>query len=175
MVIQVNPQIIAFAGNDTSIVVGQPLQLDGSGAPNFLWYPATGLNRNDIQDPVASLSENQTYIMKTFTESGCFAYDTINIKVFTTTPDIFVPNAFTPDNASNNIFRPIAVGISKLEYFRVYNRNGMLLYSTIRIGSGWDGSFKGKPQDIGAYVWMVQGTDYTGKLVTKKGTVVLIR
>ena len=175
VVINVNPQIIAFAGNDTSIVVGQPLQLNGSGAPSFLWYPNTGLNRNDIQDPVASLSQNQTYIMKTFTEAGCFAYDTINIKVFTTAPDIFVPNAFTPGNATNNIFRPIPVGISKLEYFRVYNRNGMLLYSTTRIGSGWDGSFKGKPQDIGAYVWMVQGTDYTGKLVTKKGTVVLIR
>ncbi len=64
--------------------------------------------------------------MKTFTEEGCFAYDTINIKVFTTAPDIFVPNAFTPNNSSNNIFRPIPVGISKIEYFRVYNRNGML-------------------------------------------------
>ncbi len=175
VVINVNPQIIAFAGNDTSIVVGQPLQLNGSGSQSFLWYPNTGLNRNDIQDPVATLSQNQTYIMKTFTESGCFAYDTINIKVFTTAPDIFVPNAFTPGSSINNIFRPIPVGISKLEYFRVYNRNGMLLYSTTRIGSGWDGSFKGKPQDVGGYVWMVQGTDYTGKLVTKKGTVVLIR
>jgi gliding motility-associated-like protein len=175
VVISVNPQIIPFAGNDTSIVVGQPLQLNGSGAPSFLWYPNTGLNRNDIQNPVATLSQNQTYIMKTFNEAGCFAYDTINIKVFTTAPDIFVPNAFTPGNSTNNIFRPIPVGISKLEYFRVYNRNGMLLYSTTRIGSGWDGSYNGKSQDVGGYVWMVQGTDYTGKLVTKKGTVVLIR
>ncbi len=175
VVINVNPQIIAFAGNDTSVVVGQPLQLNGSGAPSFLWYPNFGLNRNDIQDPVASLTQNQTYIMKTFNEAGCSAYDTINIKVFTTAPDIFVPNAFTPGNSTNNIFRPIAVGISKLEYFRVYNRNGMLLYSTNRLGSGWDGTFRGKLQDVGGYVWMVQGTDYTGKLVTKKGTVVLIR
>ena len=113
VVVNVNPQIIAFAGNDTSIVVGQPLQLNGSGAPSFLWYPNYGLNRNDIQNPVASLNQNQTYIMKTFTEEGCFAYDTINIKVFTTAPDIFVPNAFTPGNSTNNIFRPIPVGISK--------------------------------------------------------------
>ncbi len=173
--IHVNPQIIAFAGNDTSIVVGQPLQLQGSGAPSFLWYPNFGLNRNDISDPVALLSQNQSYVMKTFTEEGCFAYDTINIKVFTTAPDIFVPNAFTPNNSTNNIFRPIPVGISKLEYFRVYNRNGMLIYSTSQIGSGWDGNYNGKPQTIGGYVWMAQGTDYTGRVVTKKGTVVLIR
>jgi gliding motility-associated-like protein len=175
VVINVNPQIIAFAGNDTSIVIGQPLKLHGSGAPSFLWYPNSGLDRNDIPDPVAMLSQNQTYVMKTFTEAGCFAYDTINIKVFTTAPDIFVPNAFTPGNSSNNIFRPIAVGISAIEYFRVYNRNGMLVYNTSQIGSGWDGNYNGKPQGVGGYVWMVQGTDYTGKLVTRKGTVVLIR
>jgi gliding motility-associated-like protein len=175
VIIKVNPQIIAFAGNDTSIVVGQPLQLHGSGAPSFLWYPDLGLDRNDISDPVAVLNQNQTYVMKAFTEAGCFAYDTINIKVFTTAPDIFVPNAFTPNNSTNHIFRPIPVGISKIEYFRVYNRSGMLVYNTSQIGCGWDGNYNGKPQSVGGYVWMVQGTDYTGKLVSKKGVVVLIR
>lgn len=113
--------------------------------------------------------------MKTFTEASCFALDTIHIRVFTTAPDIFVPNAFTPGNTTNQIFRPIPVGISKIEYFRVYNRNGMLIYSANQIGKGWDGMYNGKPPGMGGYVWMVQGTDYTGKPVTKKGTVVLIR
>jgi len=173
--VRVNPPIIAFAGNDTAVVVGQPLQLHGSGAPAFLWSPDFALDRNDIPDPVARLTENQTYIMKTFTEDGCFGYDTINIKVFTTAPDIFVPNAFTPGGSTNNIFRPIPVGISKIEYFRVYNRNGMLLYSTSQMGVGWDGTFNGKTQNVGGYVWMVQGIDYTGKVVSKKGVVVLVR
>jgi gliding motility-associated-like protein len=175
VIVNVNPQIIAFAGHDTSIVVNQPLKLHGTGAPSFLWFPDFGLDRNDIQDPLAMLNQNQTYVMKTYTEEGCFAYDTINIKVFTTAPDIFVPNAFTPNNTSNNIFRPIPVGISDIEFFRVYNRNGMLLYNTSQIGSGWDGNYNGKPQPVGGYVWMAQGTDYTGKTVSKKGVVVLIR
>ena len=173
--VRVEPQIIAFAGNDTSIVIGQPLHLHGSGAPSFLWFPNEYLDRNDIQDPVAILNGNQTYVMKTFTEEGCFAYDTIRIKVFTTAPDIFVPNAFTPGNAGNNIFRPLPVGITRLEFFRVYNRTGMLLYSTTQIGSGWDGTYNGRNQGVGGYVWMVQGIDYAGKTVSKKGTVVLIR
>jgi len=175
VVIKVNPQIMAFAGNDTSIVIGQPLKLNGSGAPAFLWEPALGLDRNDVSDPVAMLTENQTYTMKAYTEEGCFAYDTIHIKVFKTAPDIFVPNAFTPGGYSNNIFRPIPVGISKLEYFRIFNRNGMLVFNTSQMGVGWDGKINGKPQSIGGYVWMVQGVDYTGKVVTKKGTVILIR
>ena len=35
--------------------------------------------------------------------------------------------------------------------------------------------YNGKTQHVGGYVWMVQGIDYTGKVVTKKGTVVLVR
>ena len=175
LTVEVGPEIHPFAGNDTSIVIGQPLKLHGEGAQSFLWYPNVALDRNDVQEPTAMLSDNQTYVMKTFTEEGCFGYDTINVKVFTTAPDIFVPNAFTPDHASNTIFRPIPVGISQLDYFRVYNRNGTLLYSTQQVGSGWDGRFKGQPQPVGGYVWMVRGTDYTGRVVAKKGTVVLIR
>ena len=173
--VEVNPQIFPFAGNDTSVVVGQPLQLKGSGAPSFLWYPATGLDRNDIENPVAVPDKNQVYVMKTFTEEGCFAYDTIRVKVFSTAADIFVPNAFTPTHASNAVFRPIPVGISKLDLFRIYNRNGMLVYSSTRMGDGWDGNLNGKPQASGGYVWMVQGVDYTGKIISRKGTMVLIR
>jgi gliding motility-associated-like protein len=100
--------------------------------------------------------------------------DTIHIKVFKTLPDIFVPNAFAP-SGRNRLLRPVAVGISKLEYFRVYNRWGQLVFQAIEAGKGWDGTINGKLQDGGTYVWMVQGKDYTGKTVSKKGTAVLLR
>ncbi len=173
--VNVFDKINAFAGNDTSVVVGQPLQLKGSGATYFSWDPPDHLNENDIPDPVAILSENQSYVMKAYTEEGCYALDTINIKVFKTAPDIFVPNAFTPGKATNNVFRPIPVGISSLEFFRIYNRNGQLMFSTSTIGRGWDGTYAGKLQDAGGFVWMVKGTDYTGKTIFKKGTMVLVR
>jgi len=173
--VNVKAKINAFAGNDTSVVVGQPLQLKGSGAPYFSWDPPTYLNANDIPNPEAVLSDNMTYVMKAYDDAGCFALDTINIKVFKTAPDIFVPNAFTPGKNINNVFRPIPVGISSLQYFRVYNRSGQLVFSTTRIGAGWDGNVNGKPQDSGGFVWTVRGVDYTGKIVEKKGTMVLIR
>ncbi|PWT72077.1 MAG: hypothetical protein C5B59_16660 [Bacteroidetes bacterium] len=173
--VKVKPKINAFAGNDTSIVIGQPLNLSGSGAPFFAWSPPTYLNQNDIANPVANPTENISYIMKTYDEAGCFALDTINVKVFKTAPDIFVPNAFTPDKNINRLFRPIPVGISTLIYFRIYNRYGELVFSTSRTGDGWDGTLNGKPQDSGGFVWMAQGVDYTGKVITRKGTMVLIR
>jgi hypothetical protein len=42
-------------------------------------------------------------------------------------------------------------------------------------GSGWDGSFRGRPQDPGTYVWYAEGTDYQNIRVKRKGSVVLIR
>ncbi|HKP31316.1 MAG TPA: gliding motility-associated C-terminal domain-containing protein, partial [Chitinophagaceae bacterium] len=132
-------------------------------------------NKSNIKNPVAILSENITYKVTVSTEEGCFAMDTINIKVFKTAPDIFVPNAFTPTKESNYLFRPIPVGISSIDFFRVYNRWGQLVFSTSQIGKGWNGTVGGNLQNAGTYVWIVRGTDFTGKIVAKKGTMVLIR
>jgi len=33
----------------------------------------------------------------------------------------------------------------------------------------------GKPQNSDTYVWMVKGIDYTGNIITKSGTMVLVR
>lgn len=172
--VTVRSKIDADAGNDTAIVVGQPLQLNGTGAEFYKWSPVTGLNNPSVSSPIATLNDHVTYTMVTSTVEGCFGVDTVQVKVFKTLPDIFVPNAFAP-TGKNNILRPIPVGISRLEYFRVYNRWGQLVFQTIEPGKGWDGRFSGKLQDGGAYVWMVQGKDYTGKTITKKGTAVLLR
>jgi gliding motility-associated-like protein len=169
-------QIFAFAGNDTAVVVGQPLQLTGRGSEFFTWSPPLGLSRSNVSTPIATLSNNQTYYLRASNEQGCFDIDTINIKVFKTQPDIFVPNAFTPGSTYNNLFRPAATpGISKLDFFRVYNRWGQLVFSTNEIGRGWDGTLAGKRQNTGTYVWIVQGKDYTGRTVAKKGMMILIR
>lgn len=175
VMVTVRPKITADAGSDTSVVIGQPLQLVANGAEFFEWSPPHGLNKTDIQSPVAILNNNITYYLKVYTEEGCFNYDTLTVKVFKTNPDIFVPNAFTPGKGSNSRFRPIPVGISTIEWFRVYNRWGQLIFSANEATRGWDGSFAGKDQDAGTYVWMVRGKDYTGKSIFKKGTMVLIR
>jgi gliding motility-associated-like protein len=91
-----------------------------------------------------------------------------------------VPSAFTPDgDGKNDVFRPIAIGIKQITYFKVFNRWGVLVYSSAKNAYeqsiGWDGTYKGKPQDSAVYVWIVEGVDYLDKKITQKGTVTLIR
>ncbi|MEO6683310.1 MAG: PKD domain-containing protein [Ginsengibacter sp.] len=170
-------KLVADAGpRDTSIVVNQPLQLNATGAETFTWSPSKGLNNANIGNPVALLSENQQYILKITSAAGCTAFDTIDVKVYKIKPGLYVPNAFTPDgDGLNDIFRPILVGMKSLTYFRVYNRGGQMVYSTSIQNQGWDGTFKGRPQDSGVFVWMVEGIDYLGNTIYEKGSVTLIR
>ncbi|MFL9482357.1 PKD domain-containing protein [Chitinophagaceae bacterium LWZ2-11] len=184
VLVSVIPQIIVNAGNDTSIVVNQPLQLNvttsiDSLITSYLWTPGTGLDNTTIHDPIATLSFNVdsiVYTVKVTEKHGCFGSDDIKVVVFKTPPEIFVPTGFTPNgDGKNDILKPITVGIANLNYFSVYNRLGQLIYSTTEIGKGWDGTFGGNPQPSGTYVFMAQGIDYSGKAVFRKGTVVLIR
>ena len=173
---------VVYAGNDTSIVINEPLQLhafssDVSGDA-FTWSPSTGLNDLNIPNPVAIIGpgiDTIRYSVTATDSEGCYGTASIEVKIFQTIPDIFVPNAFTPGETINNIFRPIPVGVTSLQFFRVYDRWGHLVYSTSRIGDGWDGSIAGQQQGTGTYVWMAQAKAYTGKIIFKKGTVTLIR
>jgi gliding motility-associated-like protein len=115
------------------------------------------------------------YLVTAKSQYGCIGTAEVLVKVFKTGPDIFVPSAFTPGGATNNIFRPIPVGISRLLYFRVYTRWGQLVYSTSTIGQGWDGWFNGQALPSGTYVWMVQGVTFSNRVVFHKGTMVMIR
>ncbi|MFT3750602.1 MAG: gliding motility-associated C-terminal domain-containing protein [Agriterribacter sp.] len=180
----VTQPIIVFAGNDTAIVASQALQLNiqvsDSLANQYTWTPATGLSNTHIADPVANLANmagsTVTYTVSATTEAGCFGEDDIRVMVFTTAPDIFVPSAFTPNgDGRNDVLRAIGVGLSKLYYFRIYNRWGQLVYNTTDMEKGWDGTVNGRLQTTDTYVYMTQGIDYTGKVITKKGTITLIR
>jgi PKD repeat protein len=170
------------AGNDTSVVVGQPLQLnaissDGPG-DGFFWSPTVGLNNPAITDPIAVLLagvDSIRYFVTATDSLGCSGEASIKVTVFTTGPDIFLPNAFTPGRSMNRIFRPITVGISSLHFFRVYSRSGEMVYSTTRMGEGWDGTIPGGRQPAGGYVWEAEGATYTGRILMKKGVVILIR
>ncbi|HUC79260.1 MAG TPA: PKD domain-containing protein, partial [Flavisolibacter sp.] len=179
VVITVNREVVAFAGRDTSVVAGQTLQFNASGGQTYSWSPATALSATNIADPRGTYNgsfDSIRYHLEVADSLGCTDDATMLVKIFRTNPRVFVPTAFTPNgDGRNEIVAPIAVGLSKLDYFRIYNRWGQLVFQTTVNGKGWDGKIGGKEQSTSTYVWIVKGTDYTGKTVFEKGTVTLIR
>ena len=170
-------KIKADAGpRDTVVVLGQPLQLHAKGGTSYLWTVFNWVDNPNIADPVALPLNNIEYIVKVSNSIGCFAFDSIRVKVYKIAADILVPTAFSPNgDGKNDLFRPIPIGMRSLDIFRVYNRWGQLLYSGTDSETGWDGKFAGSPQESATYVWYAEGIDYKGTKLKRKGYVVLIR
>ncbi|MGN6600928.1 MAG: gliding motility-associated C-terminal domain-containing protein [Ginsengibacter sp.] len=180
VIVTVTPPPLVFAGNDTSILINQSLQLNavdvkGSGFTNYTWSPSSGLDDPYVKNPIALVTKDITYKVTASTSGGCVGIDTISIKVFKFS-DILVPNAFTPNNDGlNDILKAIPIGIKEFLYFTVYNQWGQKVFSTTNPLKGWDGTFESKAQDSGIYLWICEGLDYYGKLIKHKGIVMLIR
>lgn len=179
VLVTVIPKVIAFAGNDTTVVKTQPLQLNATGGTNYQWTPAASLNNPFIANPVAVFTDGPdtvTYNVKVSTPEGCYANDSIKIYIFETKPEVFIPTAFTPNaDGKNDVFRPTVAGMKRFLYFRIYNRWGQLLFNTGEPNKGWDGTYNGTKQGSGTYVYVIEAVDYTDKPYFKKGTFVLIR
>ncbi|HEY8894256.1 MAG TPA: gliding motility-associated C-terminal domain-containing protein, partial [Niastella sp.] len=179
VIVNVLPDIPAFAGRDTAVITNQQLQLQASGGVKYQWVPATSLSNNAIANPVAIYNEPSTgitYKVLVYNEANCVDSAYIKVKVFQTLPSVFVPNAFTPNrDGRNDMLRPIAVGIARIDYFQIYNRWGQMVFSTSVNQRGWDGTIGGKTQPSGTYVWVVKAVDYLGTPYMQRGTLVLLR
>ena len=171
------PPVIAFAGNDTIAAIGLPQQLHATGGVDYSWSPALPLDYSNVQSPVATLYDDQQFIVTVYNEIGCAGYDTVFVQVYREPSDnYYLPNAFTPNgDGLNDIFRPVPVGEVYTDWFKVYNRNGQLLFNTKKWMQGWDGTYMGRKQQAGTYVWVLQyhKADNVSKII--KGTVILIK
>lgn len=179
--VTVIPPVVVNAGNDTSVVIGQPLQFAATTTAtqaSFLWTPSSYLNNANIYNPIAYITpvESVTYHVKATTPQGCTGSDDVTVFVYKTLPSIFVPTGFTPNgDGLNDVLKPILAGIAEFNYFRVYNRWGQLVFQTAQQGQGWDGTVNGVQQATGTFVFAALGIDYLGKKVENKGSVELIR
>ena len=89
--------------------------------------------------------------------------------------DIWMPTAFTPQENSNNVVRPKASYINPDGYsFTVFNRAGLVVFTTSDPKEGWDGKSRGVMQPQGAYVYRIfyRQNDNTDQVLV--GTVLLI-
>lgn len=145
---------------------------------NYSWNPSIGLSDPTIPNPVVTvgaIGQDVQYQVITSTIAGCRGEGYVKVRVYKG-PDIYVPTGFSPNNdGKNDKFTPFPVGMKSYTYFRVFNRWGQLVFSTTKLNDGWDGRFGGTEQPGGVYVWMIEGLTKDNRVITKKGTVMLIR
>jgi gliding motility-associated-like protein len=103
--------------------------------------------------------------------------ESISSKICTSPTEIItVPNVFTPNNdLDNDLFKPV-LSFTPLEYHLIISdRQGNILFETRDYHAEWDGTQKGNPVPQGVCLWFLKLTTSSGKIVSKTGTITIIR
>ena len=136
----------------------------------FLWS-------NQSTAPSVLADRAGTYWLKAVDKNNCEVSDTVHIQFKTCPPrDIYMPNAFSPNNdGKNDVFKPAVYGVIRSYKLVIYNRFGQQIFISSTPGKGWDGTERGLPTSSGTYVWVCQFELEGQKAIVKKGTVVVIK
>lgn len=111
-------------------------------------------------------------------DSNC-CYNVDSVRIFPS--DVYIPNAFTPNNDGyNDQFKPVGLpgGVLNFEML-IYSRWGQLLSTSRDIRTGWDGKINGTPAPLGVYIYKISydvQLDFgTYDSIVLKGHVTLLR
>jgi gliding motility-associated-like protein len=114
--------------------------------------------------------QSATIVVRALGTSGCELSDNSAAVTGTTTNplgnSIFIPNAFSP-NGDGTVIKGMNMSI--------YDQWGGLIFKSVNQSAGWDGTYKGKAQPVGVYVYYVEATLNDGEVIKRKGTINLLR
>jgi gliding motility-associated-like protein len=161
--------------SDTTVRFGQSVNLNGSGARTFEWSP--GYNITSLTRPRVTVNPFKTtqYILTGYNSKGCFSSDTINVIIVSDCGEMYVPNAFTPNNdGTNDVLYVRGICLQSLT-FMVFNRWGEKVFETDDQKVGWDGTYKDEQLNTGVFVYRLEGKTFDGKGFSAKGNITLIR
>lgn len=148
----VNPVPISTLIDRYTLYLGESIQFSASGGTSYSWTPTNGLSCTDCPDPFFGPDSTTWYFVLITDDNGCQIVDSILIEVLDNS-FVGIPNAFTPNNDGvNDFFVPIPRGVAELDYFRIYNRWGQMLFE----GQNWEEGWSGADQDIGVYVYTIR-------------------
>ena len=161
--------------NDTTVILGNGVDLFVTGALNYTWNPPLNLSCDTCTHPHWFSLETSYYCVIGTDKWGCMDTACVEIIVDDNCGDVFMPNAFSPNgDGTNDNFHPLAWCVDKI-YYAVYNRWGQKVFESTDQYKGWDGTFEGLNSEVDVYVWYLEATDLRGRHYSKKGNVSLIR
>jgi gliding motility-associated-like protein len=173
--VNVKPLPDVTLGNDTTILIGTSAQIKGKASEGiYNWYPNTNLSCFGCLSPLFSGQKTQTYVLAVTDKNGCTNRDTINIYV---DPDlaVYVPNIFSPNgDGVNDVFYVRGKGIQSMRLM-IFNRWGELIFETLDINQGWDGTYKGTYLKTEVFVYHLEAILVNDQRVVKTGDITLLR
>lgn len=140
-----------------------------------VWDPGYKLDNPQSPTPVFTSNSEQFYNITIHSRGGCVTVDKQMVKIVDKVK-IFVPTAFTPNSdGKNDYLHPIFMGVAEVKNFRIYNRRGQVLFESKTELPGWDGTYRGFPQDSQTFIWSLECVGVDGVVYKQQGTSILLR
>jgi len=151
-----------------------------SAGSKYSWSPTRFFDEYSDKSSTYARVDFTSYLrLDVVDQYGCFNSDSIKVTTKACC-NVNLPSAFSPNgDGRNDVFRivPNAPGVQRqidVRTIKVVNRYGQVVFETVNELRGWDGTFNGKPADLGTYFYYV-AYKCDGKMMENKGEVVLVR
>jgi gliding motility-associated-like protein len=178
LTVQVNPApAVTVLPSNPTIDLGGSIQLSANGANNYTWSNGTTLSCVSCPNPTANPIATTTYTVTGTNANGCIDAASVTVIVIGECNEVFIPTRFSPNENGptvNNEFRVFGNCIQSMK-ISIYDRWGERVFESENQAQTWDGSFKGKPLNSGAYVYTFSATLINGIQVNTSGSVEIIR
>ncbi len=173
IVVKLFPNPNLNLGPDTILCVSEKPILDaGAGMQSYLWH-------NGSREQTVIARDSGLYWVEVKDWIGCKSRDSvlINKKKNLFPSDIFMPNAFTPnDDGLNDLYPMNQFKVKGSVYtIKLYNRWGEKLADYTSPDMNWDGTINGKPAPEGVYVYFVNWIGCDNYMRTLTGDFTLLR
>ncbi|PJE48085.1 MAG: hypothetical protein CUR34_00990 [Sediminibacterium sp.] len=185
MLVAVGQYPVVSLGPDTTLASGDlyPLRNIVTNGPirTWEWTPPLNLNCTNCPEPIATIKNSITYRLKATNIFGCAGSDTINIKAICENTQVFIPNAFTPDNnGKNDIFMVRGKGILQVKSMRIFNRWGQMVFDKSNFppndpAHGWNGRINNIEGGSNVFAYIVEVICENGTPFFYRGNVTLIK
>jgi gliding motility-associated-like protein len=148
---------------------------------SWKWSPLKDLSCYDCPKPIIRVRNGITYVAEITNNFGCSATDSLTIRVFCENSQVFIPNAFTPDNDGlNDIFMIRASGIQSIKSLRIFNRWGQVVYDRSNFVPNdpkfaWDGRVNGVIGGPNVFVYTLEVICDDGTPYFYKGNVSILK
>ncbi len=168
-------QAVIVRNLDETPCVNDTITVTAQGAQDYDWKWNDQDLGNDAQQHIV-LSEKVNVIrLLAKDEHACESEAKVSIETKACC-EMMIPNAFSPNgDGLNDRFGPETIGNPKDFKMMIFNRYGQLLFTSISVNSKWDGTYQGKPVDIGTYFFRVYTKCTNDTENTFKGDITLIR
>jgi gliding motility-associated-like protein len=154
---------------------GDIVQLNAGGGDMYVWTPDKMLDFPNTSDPKVTAIDSATFQVIAQNIYGCSDTDYVKMGIDYTMVE-YIPSAFSPNgDGKNDKFGVKHMKFQRLIEFRVFNRWGNEIFSTTDPRIEWDGTYKGVPQEIGTYNYLIRVTIPNGHQRAYQGDVTIIR